>query len=768
MEFWEFLLQKDGDRSWLPLESTDVEILEGRYRVVARTSRPNTSVEIRITHLATDEMPPKRRVQKRSHQTNKDGLMIIFPFTRLKPGTWEVRCSADVMANLLGEAWQHTVRLQVASAHTEGAGDWEPDWQAGIREPEAEPVAAPEAAVPEAVEPVAAPEPEAEPEAEPESVVAPTVTSEPQLPILKATPPAAIEAAPTNPVDVPPSPAPSEPPVVSRPVLPELPPIAARTPAPIAPEPAPEPASAPTSEPDVSLPIPEVGEREPHLPTLPGLQIHLEEEHCMASWGQPFALAGQIQMQLPEQTPEVGVPSRSVELQIYLRDPQNLQVLVDLHNTLTLRSAVTPFTCMVLVPASCKPQLLLGEINLYPIEADAEPSLTVLASQSFTVTAAPEELLSALNRSQQPDVEAADETAEASPTPAPPSLNLAFLELIDTPKAEPTFKPADRQPIPPQLYRPDPEKTPARSLELPPIQRPQPPQPELPALESTPESTLPALPEAPDQAEVPPSSDRLESDPDPSVSEPVQLPLIAAESSVTTPLSFESLKLQERFFTRLTALATDEELSSLLKATLPEPLVMEQEDRDEPSEIASDQGVSLPEASVTGSELALVPPPDPEERWAAHEIVVEDDPAELTSALANTPAEWVEAALVLEDEPLPQPELDVPEGELIAGSSIHVRVRIPMSPHRLYAKFWVTDRQTLSVIDGPRSLMALTPNGFGALESTILLSVPLGSLEISIEAITIEMQSQRESHKTTVYRMIIPPDLPTFSLEGLE
>jgi len=34
MQSWEFLLQKEGDRVWLPLESPDVEILEGRYRVI--------------------------------------------------------------------------------------------------------------------------------------------------------------------------------------------------------------------------------------------------------------------------------------------------------------------------------------------------------------------------------------------------------------------------------------------------------------------------------------------------------------------------------------------------------------------------------------------------------------------------------------------------------------------------------------------------------------------------------------------------------------
>ncbi|MCY7390906.1 MAG: hypothetical protein LH647_05215, partial [Leptolyngbyaceae cyanobacterium CAN_BIN12] len=70
MEEWKFLVQKDGDRSWLPLDSPDVEILEGRYRIVARFAQNNTEVQIRICHLAIAEDPPKRRLQKRFSQTN--------------------------------------------------------------------------------------------------------------------------------------------------------------------------------------------------------------------------------------------------------------------------------------------------------------------------------------------------------------------------------------------------------------------------------------------------------------------------------------------------------------------------------------------------------------------------------------------------------------------------------------------------------------------------------------------------------------------------
>ncbi|QYO64535.1 hypothetical protein [Leptolyngbya sp. 7M] len=128
MEFWEFLIQKEGDRSWLPLESPSVEILEGRYRVVARSHRANTATEIRVIHYATTETPPVRRVRKRSSQTNPDGLIVILPFTRLQPGLWELRCTGDVMAEMMGENWQYAVQLDVVPQE-QPADEWNPDWQ---------------------------------------------------------------------------------------------------------------------------------------------------------------------------------------------------------------------------------------------------------------------------------------------------------------------------------------------------------------------------------------------------------------------------------------------------------------------------------------------------------------------------------------------------------------------------------------------------------------------------------------------------------------
>nr|MDZ8020674.1 hypothetical protein [Nostoc sp. SerVER01] len=115
MEHWQFLIQKQGDRSWHILESPNLQILEGQYRVLARSSLRNTDVEVRVTHFSIHEATPKRRIFKRSRRTNPEGLMAVIPFTYFEPGVWELRCSGDLMSDMLGKSWQYSVQLQILS-----------------------------------------------------------------------------------------------------------------------------------------------------------------------------------------------------------------------------------------------------------------------------------------------------------------------------------------------------------------------------------------------------------------------------------------------------------------------------------------------------------------------------------------------------------------------------------------------------------------------------------------------------------------------------
>ena len=100
MDNWQFLIQKQGERTWKPLESPKVKLTEGRYRVVAKSNFPNTDVEVRVIHTSFQEGTPKKRLNKRSRRTNSQGLMGVIPFTSLEPGIWKIQCSGDGPENL--------------------------------------------------------------------------------------------------------------------------------------------------------------------------------------------------------------------------------------------------------------------------------------------------------------------------------------------------------------------------------------------------------------------------------------------------------------------------------------------------------------------------------------------------------------------------------------------------------------------------------------------------------------------------------------------
>ena len=130
MESWTFLIQQEGDNVWLPLESSGSEVLEGRYRVMARTTQANCLLSVQISHLDLDILPPSRRIHKRQAQTNQKGLVALLPFTLLKPGIWEIHCqeqSNDPSGNETSKQVVHkqTLKLQVleqeAGADLDGA-----------------------------------------------------------------------------------------------------------------------------------------------------------------------------------------------------------------------------------------------------------------------------------------------------------------------------------------------------------------------------------------------------------------------------------------------------------------------------------------------------------------------------------------------------------------------------------------------------------------------------------------------------------------------
>ncbi|MDX1976202.1 MAG: hypothetical protein SFT94_00875 [Pseudanabaenaceae cyanobacterium bins.68] len=91
---WEFLLQKQGDKSWLPLEPrgavVTAEILEGYYRVAARSRLSNQSITIDTCHISPGGGLAESTQSQR--QVNEQGLVMVMTYRLLTPGTWQINC----------------------------------------------------------------------------------------------------------------------------------------------------------------------------------------------------------------------------------------------------------------------------------------------------------------------------------------------------------------------------------------------------------------------------------------------------------------------------------------------------------------------------------------------------------------------------------------------------------------------------------------------------------------------------------------------------
>jgi len=113
MNTWEFLLQREGEKTWSSV--TPISRLKaGKYRLMVRTPKLNQAVDISITYRPESDLTtPKRK--KYYRQTNDRGFLAILPFTPLRSGVWEISCRPDLMGELCGENWQKKITLEVFS-----------------------------------------------------------------------------------------------------------------------------------------------------------------------------------------------------------------------------------------------------------------------------------------------------------------------------------------------------------------------------------------------------------------------------------------------------------------------------------------------------------------------------------------------------------------------------------------------------------------------------------------------------------------------------
>lgn len=665
MEQWEFLLQKEGDRSWLPLESPAVEILEGRYRVVARSGRPSEAVAIRITHQDLEEFPPKRRVHKRTTEISPEGLLLMIPFTRLKPGIWELQCTNETTPENPDPIWQHAMRLMVLPADAYSDSDLEPET------PEAE---------------------------DAEALYSPTPPETPAVATVPVTPGAIITNA------------------------------------------------------GVRLPIAPYAQESPSVPrTLPPLTLSLERDTYVVAWGGQFNLAGQVEVLSEGEIP----PISGLELHVSLRDPQTGKILAQVRQELPEEEPPLFFTCPVAIGAECRTHLILGEVNICRAGvADPQGEEKILASQSLTIVADVDNLMEIVPEglSEEDILEFSPETLIRQEAEA---LDKSFEDLRSTIKNSPPLRlqPAVNPVLPPLLNQPGREPPPKpkfKYLDLPSLGRRTPENPPPPRQNTT---AAPPTPPTGEGNPAPTSFDLQETPPD-------ELPLPAADVASSpfpeevverqppppnpVDAAFQGLHLRERFLSRLSALAGDRELSEWLQANVSQATPK----KEEPAALEAQQA------------------PEPKAMdWEAREIVVDDEPLEVATPYQSGGLVAVPPmGLVLpEDQAVPEPRLQVKGGELVAGRMVEVAVQLPVYQPTIpiYVKLWLRDRQSRQLLDGPHWLTQFWPTGMGDVEGKIQLMVPKGTLEVQLEAIAVEAQTQRESRKATIERPVAPPPLPS-------
>ncbi|WP_008307775.1 hypothetical protein [Leptolyngbya sp. PCC 6406] len=687
MAYWEFLLQQEGDRSWLPLETTHVEILEGRYRIVAHTSHHNTAVEVQLIQVVQDTQPPKRRGLKRQGQTNGEGLMAVMPFTHLVAGTWTVRCRA---AEARAEAWEYGVQLQVLPVEADPEG-WAPDWE--LPDPAQDLGQIPELA----------------------NLAHPANQDSPGVPLTSA------------PGDLIPT------------------------------------AEAP---PDLDT---------AQLTALP-LRLRLEQQALVARQGVPVVLRGEV-VAAAEEPMTLG---ENAHLWVQLRNPETGAIVSRLSRSLPLDQG--PFTLTVPLPEHQPTRLLVGEMSLW----QGTPPEQVIALQGFTITINLDTLLEVVaNQGEQGRLDpfvatASPETTASVQEPAPP---LQIPRPRDIPFRQ-IYLPTTGLTLPPQIHRPESTRgipsamvrdRPKGAIALPALPN------------QTVRTSHPANPNRPDRAlELPPlavASLPPETAPDAPVDRPLDLPNFVKEPpapsfpaeaataadvpaftgdtgdmNASTDPDFQALRLQDRFWSRLSALAQDGHTSA---ASLKTEMQAAGLDLD-----SSAPEINLPTLPTPVPNSPAIDPEATAQEAIAfeHEVVMYDaDPNFPEPTPVSGASDIPTAALgpdALEDIPVvPVPELDLPEGDLIAGTPITVVIRLPRLPQRLAVKFWMTDIQSRSLVEKPRWLMTWTPLEGERQETVLQIQVPMGCLAARFEAIAIDLTNQQESRKVALHRTIIPPHL---------
>ena len=830
MENWEFLLQRKGDKSWLPLESPNVEILEGQYRLAARSDLANVSVGIAIAYRPLADVRHQPLQQKIVKRLSHDGLLIVMPYTSFVPGLWQIDCLsvvADLQTDIESESesqnantsppWKRTVKFDVIPI----SSDFGSEWQYSDSEEDVEPYSE----IPTELHTNALGIEQTEPTS--------LRYSSPILDIAEQRSTELVQSMfeefalfndeienenddeEDNQREL----------TSDRLSLSEL----------VSPEPL---SSAEKSN--------EQDDEQSESALQPRILLRLQQPQYIVNEDNSFNL--------------VGDAYTKGEIEVSLKDPQTLEVvlnerypIVRLGDRNNLTGAI-PFAYQINVPPPSQIQVLIGEVQIHPQKDFQQYGDLFVTQQAIAVSypasrVLPEMLKEAqkyeiLDSSEADDLYSEEAIASSSYPQSPQSFPQAS-QVTENVVTEPAPKPKV-----------------VHALSLPPLPSNKPKSPEA-ATEEVQQQifavSLPPLPPLKKRTIEPPvnlensliSEDYAQGFPQVEVDE---LQKIEAEFALTDllesngdnaipssnlanedepeelfysfeeelPNNYEELLEQQkletlrgqplpsfngvtkdasgrsnRFLNKLQTLSA-EAIATQKASQRNEELLLDNFVPSDSLGVAEDlSGLSIdvdhPEQPLTIAEENSLAELDREldlelDRLLApnlpdlilNEYVWEDpiDPnsfpvSGLTGLNRNTSASALsETAQTIrniqdsspqalsEQEPVPIPDLIVPLGEIVSGTPMMVTVRLPAIASKFFVKFWIKDLQTRTIIDGPRWLLdfSVVPNT-ELMETRTNISIPLSSIDVAFEAIAIEAQTQRESHKVRVTRAVTPPNL---------
>ncbi|MFB2772617.1 hypothetical protein ACE1AT_25570 [Pelatocladus sp. BLCC-F211] len=800
MEHWQFLIQKQGDRSWDSLKSPSVEISEGKYRVVARSNLTNVDVEVRVTHYSSSEIPPKRRVQKRSRRTNAEGLMAVMPFTYLHPGLWELQCSGDLMSNLFGQPWQHSIQLQVLPLRRDGVmgrlGGEASKYKEISTIAQTSTIEKEDAIINQPVSPVWL-----------QGQTAEQILQQLVELVLPVSEPLAEDEVIED----------------SPPLIPELPLL-------------------------LSLEQENYIARWGQILSIDGC-VEFPETSTLQK-----LLTGELRLELRspqsleilaqrrETLPEKLLPF-SIKSSIAIpTDCESKLILgeISLYGTLTLtpKSETTLLASQSFTITADITQLLATstpatEPEPAPIpqtEVTPEPSLKLdlelfnivksqkIAQLSFTEPT-PNILPPLVTRShkspnfrspqlpkfpqKQTPIAVCEPRTQKESLEAKDSVNVEQIATMDTSAIVlASATPTQVQSLPKEISFAIVKRRARKDSTFPFLRRIK----NLPGdreniTSGVPETSESRLLENSDHSHgtaVVEDTHQLATTLDDSSNDSVAVvvqrhsELLTVETSNMSPLIRKWMQshgytlpepIDVEYEDYDLCVATHQEISEQQFLSPIEAETPEVETKAEEPEAAEEQETKeqfpLPQSpflsTSPSSPLPLPPPPSPfrirqfktPPAWLAREIVVDDaDDQEKVGDLLQQQEEISVAIAPTIIEPLPIPQLYVPEGELISGKFVKVRVQLDCVHPNVAIKLWVKDCQTRCILDGPCLLTSFLPTASG-LEVIDQIYIPLGCLEVRIEAIAVDTTNQQESHKATVVRSVIPEDLPTLQLDEL-